>query len=62
MPTGRQNAASDKAEEPAQIIALGTKNDVAADPRMIAFVRLLARQAARDYHDENRRDGEPRGD
>ena len=62
MPTKRQNAASDKLETPAQIVALGTQNGVSADPRMIAFVRLLARQAARDYHDQSRRDAEHRGD
>ena len=62
MPSKRQHTASNRSEEPAQIVALRAQNSVVADTRMIAFIRLLARQAARDYHEQTRRDAEHRGD
>jgi hypothetical protein len=32
------------------------------DTRLVEMVRLLARQAARDYHEQSRRDAEHPGD
>ena len=32
------------------------------DTRLVELVRLLARQAARDYHEQSRRDAEHPGD
>jgi hypothetical protein len=62
MRSKRQDTVRDRAKGPAQVVALGAQNSVSADTRMIAFIRLVARQAARDYHEQTRRDAEHRDD
>ena len=48
--------------EPTQVVALDRARGGSPDARLLAFVRLLARQVARDYHAQARREAEPPDD
>ena len=47
--------------ETAQVVPLRESRGDPPDARLVEFVRLLARQAARDYHEQTRRDAEHPG-
>jgi ABC-type molybdate transport system substrate-binding protein len=60
MTIQRRTINDGKAHESAAVIPIAEPTDAGRDPRLIQFIKLLARQAARDYFEQSRREADQR--